>query len=79
MAKYKYSTHLVEASATAFDQEWQPGQVVPNAGIYRCKTCGDEIVADKGAAIPRSHHEHSLLGPVAWKLLVFAQKHPSRA
>jgi hypothetical protein len=77
VAQYKYPTHMVETKSWAFDQDWKPGQVVRNAGIYRCATCGDEIVVDKGAAIPKSHHEHTLLGPVAWKLLVFAQKHPS--
>lgn len=76
MAQYKYSAHMVETGSWAFDQEWKPGQVVRNAGIYRCRTCGDEIVADKNTALPRTHHEHTLLGPVVWSLLVFAQKRP---
>ncbi|WJH40812.1 hypothetical protein N7E02_09620 [Aliirhizobium terrae] len=78
MAQYKYPTHLVAVKSWAFDQEWKPGQIVKNAGIYRCRTCGDEIVVDKGAAIPQHHHEHTLLGPVVWQMLVFAQKHPGR-
>jgi hypothetical protein len=77
MAQYKYSAHIVEASSRAFDQDCLPGQIVTNAGIYRCKACGDEIVVDKGDAIPHRHHEHMLLGPVVWSLLVYAQKKPS--
>ncbi len=78
MAQYKYSDRLVQANSWAFDQDYKPGQPVTNAGIYRCRACGDEIVVDKGATIPKSHHEHSLLGPVVWQLLVFAQTHPGR-
>ena len=78
MAQFKNSEHMIQANSPAFDKEWLPGQVVVNAGIYRCKTCGDEIVVDKGAATPQSHHNHSILGPVIWKLLIFAQKHPQR-
>ncbi len=79
MAQYKDSTHMVEVKSWAFDQDWKPGQVVRNPGIYRCATCGDETVVEKGAAISKNHHEHTVLGPVVWRLLVFAQKHPSRS
>jgi hypothetical protein len=79
MAQFKNSEHLIQTKAPAFEKDWMPGQKVPNAGIYRCKTCGDEIVVHKDAAIPQIHHEHTVLGPVIWKLLVFAQKHPPRA
>lgn len=76
MAKYKYSDHLVRSEVAAFDKQWLPGQVPPNAGIYRCRTCGDEIAVGKRQAIPPSHHEHRVLGPVVWQMLVFAQEHP---
>jgi hypothetical protein len=76
MAKYKYDEHLVQTNVPAFDKEWQPGQVPPNAGIYRCKNCGDEIAVGKGQPLPSGHHQHTVLGPVAWTMLVFAQEHP---
>lgn len=76
MAKYKYSDHVVQTDAGAFDQSYKPGQVVPNSGIYRCRTCGNEIAVSKGQAIPPYHHEHIVLGAVSWSLLVFAQEHP---
>ena len=79
MAQFKNSEHLVQGNASAFDKEWRGGEVVVNAGIYRCKNCGDEIVLDKRTAIPQNHHQHLLVGPVVWKMLVFAQKHPTRA
>ncbi|MCO5730954.1 hypothetical protein [Rhizobium sp. SSA_523] len=76
MAKYKYPHHLVQSDVSAFDKDWLPGQITLNAGIYRCKTCGDEIVVGRRQPIPTAHHEHPVLGPVVWQLLVFAQEHP---
>ena len=76
MAQYRDQRHLLESNSAAFQKQFKPGQVVQNAGIYRCLSCGDEIVVDKGCAIPQHHHEHIVLGPVIWGLLVFAQKHP---
>ncbi|MDO1581504.1 hypothetical protein [Rhizobium oryzicola] len=76
MAKFKYSAHLKQSDVSAFDNGWLPGQSPPNSGIYRCKNCGDEIVVPRGTAIPTNHHEHIVLGPVIWQLLVFAQEHP---
>ncbi|MFD1746578.1 hypothetical protein ACFSE1_13985 [Rhizobium helianthi] len=76
MAKYKYPQHVSQSDGGAFDQSFKPGQVVANSGIYRCRTCGNEIAVAKGQPIPANHHEHLLLGPVSWSLLVFAQEHP---
>jgi hypothetical protein len=76
MAKYKYPHHMIQSDVTAFDKDWLPGQITLNAGIYRCRTCGDEIVVGRRQQIPTAHHEHAVLGPVVWQLLVFAQEHP---
>ena len=76
MAKFKYAHHMSQSDVGAFDQTFKSGQIVSNSGIYRCKTCGDEIAVAKGQAIPHHHHEHIVLGPVSWNLLVFAQEHP---
>ncbi|WP_137132073.1 hypothetical protein [Rhizobium sp. FY34] len=76
MAKYKYLHHIIQSDVGAFDKEWLPGQIAVNAGIYRCKACGDELVLARGQAVPTAHHQHSVLGPVVWQLLIFAQEHP---
>jgi len=76
MAKYKYAHHMCQSDVGAFDQTYKPGQIVFNSGIYRCKACGNEIALGKGQSIPTHHHEHIVLGPVTWNLLVFAQEHP---
>ncbi|WP_377295723.1 hypothetical protein [Rhizobium sp. SGZ-381] len=76
MAKFKYDEHLVQTNVPAFDKQWLPGQTPPNAGIYRCKNCGDEVAVAKGQPLPNSHHQHTVLGPVIWTMLVFAQEHP---
>jgi hypothetical protein len=76
MAKYKYPHHMVQSDVGAFDKEWLPGQIAVNGGIYRCKNCGDELAIARGQALPTGHHQHPVLGPVIWSLLVFAQEHP---
>lgn len=76
MAQFKYSTHLNQSNVPAFDREWQPGQIVANGGIYRCKACGDETAVGKGGVLPKEHHRHDVLGPVVWNMLVFAQQRP---
>lgn len=75
MAQYKYGTYLQKSDHSAYDIKHAPGTVAPNAGIYRCTVCGDEIGIAKGHVLPpQNHHQHSPgLGPIQWQLLVFAQ------
>lgn len=73
MASYKYIEYLIKNDSAAFDTEWKPGQTPPNSGIYRCKTCGDEIAANKGNPLPAQNHDQHAPGqPIIWKLTVFA-------
>lgn len=76
MALYKYGNELKQSDHTAFDVIYAPGDVAPNAGIYRCVNCGDEIGIAKGHQLPpQNHHQHRPgVGPIRWKLLVFAQQ-----
>lgn len=74
MAQYKYGQHLTQSQHAAFDTLVSPGNAAANAGIYRCVVCGDEIGIAKGHTLPpQNHHQHAPgLGPVQWKLAVFA-------
>lgn len=74
MAQYKYGDRLVKSESTAFDEKRAPGTEAPNAGIYRCAACGDEIGIAKGHTLPpQNHHQHaSGAGRIEWRLLVFA-------
>ena len=74
MAQFKHGQHLTQSQHAAFDTPVSPGTAAANAGIYRCVVCGDEIGIAKGHTLPpQNHHQHAPgLGPVQWKLLVFA-------
>lgn len=73
MALYKYTTHLVTSQHANFDTDRSPGETTPDAGIYRCTGCGDEIGIAKGHTLPpQNHHQHTNSSPVRWRLLVCA-------
>ena len=62
-----------------FEVVYTPGQVTPWSGIYRCASCGFEIVSTQGHPLPptvtcpnhsprwRCNH-----GPVRWQLVAAA-------
>ena len=74
MAMYKYDVFLTASQHEAFDTLHSPGATAPNAGVYRCHACGDEIGIAKGHTLPpQNHHQHSAgLGRIQWRLTVFA-------
>lgn len=75
MAQYKYKQFLTESSIVAFDTRYLPGALAENSGIYRCTTCGEEIVAMKGSRLPGAkHHAHTTNEAIKWQMIVFAQQ-----
>jgi hypothetical protein len=76
MAQYKYGNYLNNSDNSAYDTKHSPGAEAPNAGIYRCVACGDEIGIAKGHTLPpQNHHQHAPgVGKIEWQLLVFAQQ-----
>lgn len=75
MALFKFNSFLQPSQDKAFDQVHQPGEVTPHAGIYRCETCGHEIVATQMQALPSEPHgaHRPSRGPIYWRLVVYAQ------
>jgi hypothetical protein len=76
MAQYKYGQYLQQLNHEAYDIRHSPGDTAPNAGIYRCVACGDEIGIAKGHTLPpQNHHQHAQgVGKIEWQLLVYAQQ-----
>jgi hypothetical protein len=74
VALYQDGSHVTQTKHTGFDAVHSPGVSAPNAGIYRCTACGHEIGIAEGHTLPSQlHAQHpSTLGPIKWKLLVFA-------
>jgi hypothetical protein len=60
-----------------FDKEYGPGEAPKHAGIYRCRGCGCEVVADASKPLPFEHPRHSpMQGAIRWRLAVAAQREP---
>lgn len=62
-----------------FDTIHKPGQPTPWSGIYRCTSCGYEVVSTKGHPLPPTETcpTHSAKwkcnhGPVRWQLVASA-------
>lgn len=76
MAEYKYSQVLNQNGATEFDVLHKPGERTPFSGIYRCDSCGVEVVSEVGNPFPptracNGHHTWKQ-GVVQWRLAVYA-------
>jgi hypothetical protein len=76
MAEYKYPQVLAQNTAKEFDVLHNPGERTPYSGIYRCDSCGVEIVSEEGKPFPPtracSGHHSWKQGVVRWHLAVFA-------
>jgi hypothetical protein len=78
VAWYKYGHFLQQSTTNAYDVEYQPGQITPHSGIYRCMGCGREDVSEKGNPFPpQNHHQHTLAqGFIRWRLIVYSDGEP---
>lgn len=72
MAWYKYGKFLSENNHENFDKIYNPGQTPPDAGIYRCVGCGDEIASNKGVQLPSQNHSQHRpdQGSIRWQMIV---------
>jgi hypothetical protein len=69
---------IANTGTEAFDTIYSPGEPPAHSGIFRCKGCGREVVAEKLRKLPpQDHHQHSpQQGSIQWRLSVFAQHEP---
>lgn len=74
VANYKLAIYLTGSTDTVFEQQFRPGDVAPASGIYRCVTCGREIIAEAAARLPNAaHHLHATKSAeIIWRLIVRA-------
>jgi hypothetical protein len=78
MALFKHVGYLLRNEHEAFDHDYEPDQVSPHSGIYRCMGCGREVVTEEGRALPpQNHHQHTTeQGTVRWRMIVYAGHNP---
>lgn len=76
MATYQQAQYVTKQVNNAeFDKIYEPGQIPPHSGIYKCQGCGHEIVAEQERSFPtQNHRQHTpAQGKIRWRLLVYAQ------
>jgi hypothetical protein len=75
---FRRSNDVEVSMSPEFDQEYGPGETPFHTGIYRCKGCGCEIVAEASKPFPAEQHpRHSpAQGTIRWRLAVAAQHEP---
>lgn len=73
MAFYSDTEHLHRCDDEAFNELFKPGQKPPRSGIYRCKACGYEIVAETSRSFPSTHASHDPNDKILWELIVKAK------
>lgn len=78
MTLFKRSNDIEVSISPVFDKEYGPGETPSHSGIYRCRACGCEIVAEASRPLPLEEHpRHSPgQGTVRWRLAVAAQNEP---
>lgn len=78
MSLFRRSNDIEVSISPEFDREYEPGQKPVHSGIYRCRGCGCEIVAQAATPFPTEHHPKHLPvhGPVRLRLAVAAQHEP---
>jgi hypothetical protein len=75
---FKRSNDVEVSVSPEFDKEYKPGETPLRTGIYRCRGCGCEVVADASKPLPLDEHpRHSpAQGAIRWRLAVAAQQDP---
>ena len=78
MTLFRRSNDVEVSISSEFDKEYGPGEAPRHSGIYRCKGCGSEVVADAFKPFPlEKHPKHSpAQGTIRWRLAVAAQQEP---
>ena len=73
MASYVDKTNVKVANGTesVWTADYDPGDTVPQSGIYKCRSCKREVTSNKGDPFPPpSHHSHPPAA-VKWRILVW--------
>jgi hypothetical protein len=78
MTLFKRSNDIEVSISPEFDKEYKPGETPIHSGIYRCRGCGREIVAEASRPLPLAEHPRHVpaQGTVRWRLAVAAQHEP---
>lgn len=72
MALFKHSDRVRLTESSAFDRVFRAGNDAPYEGMYRCISCGLEIIAKSGRPLPnpRQRKHRVWCTGVQWQLLV---------
>jgi hypothetical protein len=83
MVWYHYQKYLQQATYTAdqpnpYDSLDNPGDITPHSGIYRCESCGCEIVSETSRPFPPTHANAAQGHKIQWRLVAFPNPPPTQ-
>ena len=78
MTLFRRSNDVEVSVSPEFDKEYTPDEMPIHTGIYRCRGCGSEIVAEANKPFPPEKHPRHApsQGTIRWRLAVAAQHEP---
>ncbi|WP_437816577.1 hypothetical protein [Sorangium sp. So ce1078] len=77
MATYKNASILTQKDVPEFDRVYPPGAHAPTSGIYRCKSCGYEVVSTAGNKLPPENSDDLLHVAQALSMVPVSARPPS--
>jgi len=80
MAFYRDERYVRKSPSPIFDGIQPPGSRARRSGIYRCVSCGLEVVSEKDSPLPPqdSHHHEIIQDEIRWELIVCAEHQADR-
>lgn len=70
--KYKEFLHQFTGNGDAYDALHDPGEATPFSGVYRCESCGVEIVSEYQKPMPPTHANAARGHAIQWRLVAYA-------
>jgi hypothetical protein len=76
MVWYKNKDYFQYSASEAYDKLYKPGDIPDHSGIYRCESCGAEVVAEHSRALPPTHAKAAQGHKVTWRLVAYPKAPP---
>ncbi len=78
MVWYKNGHYLQKSDTAAYDKLWKPGETPDHSGIYRCESCGVEVVAEHTRKLPTTHAAAASGHTITWRLVAYPNPTPQK-
>lgn len=76
MVWFKNKDYFEHSTGNAYDKLYEPGDVPDHSGIYRCESCGVEVVAEHTRKLPPTHAGAAVGHIILWRLVAYPKQPP---